>query len=85
MARVRSVQVKTLPGFGQADGGGIRGRRLLPEGVVVVSSILRVAPGENLDPLDQAVAALWCRSLFEGATVESLLVEHGFVPSLGVA
>ena len=64
--------MKTLLGSGRADGGGVRGRRLLPEGIVVVSSILCVAPGENLDPLDQATAALWCRSLLEGAAVESI-------------
>ena len=70
--RWRVCRVKTLLGSGQADGGGVSGRRLLPEGFVVVSSILCVALGENLGPLDQATAALWCRSLFEGAAVESI-------------
>ena len=35
-------------------------------------SILRDTPGENLDPLDQAVAAVQCRSLPEGAVLEFL-------------
>ena len=36
-------------------------------------SILHVTPGENLDPLDQAVAAISCRSLREGAVLEFII------------
>ena len=33
-------------------------------------SILHDTPGENLDLLDRAVAAGWCRFLLEGAVLE---------------
>ena len=60
------------------------GRRLLPEGVVkAILRPRRVAPGENLDPLDRAIEALWCRSLHEGAVLESIVRQTGFVSLLG--
>ena len=38
-----------------------------------LSPILRVAPGENPDPSDQAVAAPWCCSLPVGAVLETIV------------
>ena len=39
--------VHYLPNLVLADGGGVRGHRILPVGSVVVAFLLRVAPGEN--------------------------------------
>lgn len=57
-----------MSGFGQANGGSVRGRRCLLEGIIATT--LRPS-GEDLDALDLAVATLRYRNLVVGTDLES--------------
>ena len=68
----------SLSGGGQTDGGDARGCRPLPEDAVAATPSPLFAPGENLDPLDRAVAALRRRTLSEGIVLELMCVSGQF-------
>lgn len=65
----------SLSGGGQTVGGDARGCRPLPEDAVAAAPNPPFAPGENLDPLDRAMAALRRSTLPEGIVLELMCVD----------
>ena len=65
--------MKTLSGSGQADGGDIHCVIQFLKEPSRWPFVPRVTLGENLDPLDRAMAVLRCCIFLEGTALESMV------------